>query len=142
MMSQQLPIPEVLGVAELAGRPPQISIHLRQLRQREPRRAARPLSFLQPGKASPLKSVHPTLHGRGILSQPLGDLVAVHALADEQQPMQAMVIARLVGTENLLLQRNQHDANIGNLQLSQCSTSCRILRAEDGDESSDLYCIT
>jgi hypothetical protein len=142
MMREELSIPEVLRVAELAGRPSQVAIHLPQLRRRESRRAARPFSFLQPRQASPLKAVHPTLHGRGILSQPLSHLVAIQALADEQQSMQPMVVARLVRAKNLLLQRHAHEVNIRNLQLPHCSTSCPILQAGGGGKSTDLYCIT
>jgi endonuclease V-like protein UPF0215 family len=40
MMREQPSIPEVLRVAEFAGRVSQVSIHLPQLRRRESRRAA------------------------------------------------------------------------------------------------------
>src|SRR5271157_3309939 len=141
MMGEQLSIPEIVRIAELAGRVPQVAFHLPQLRRREPRRTARPLSFLQPRQASPLKTVHPTLHGRGILSQPLSHLVTIQALADEQQSMQAMVVTRLVRSKNLLLQRHAQEVNIRNLQLPHCSPSCPILRAGGGGQSTDLYCI-
>src|ERR1035437_10939222 len=43
MVSEQLAIPEVLRVAELAGRLPQVAVRPRPLRRRESRRAAPPL---------------------------------------------------------------------------------------------------
>jgi len=93
MVSEQLAIPEVLRVAELAGRLPQVAVRPRQLRRRESRRATQPFAFLQPGETVLLKSAHPTLHRGGILPQPIGRLVTVEALADEQQAVQAMVVA-------------------------------------------------
>jgi hypothetical protein len=141
MMSEQLAIPEVLRVAELAGRLPKVAVRPRQLHRRESRRATQPFAFLQPGETVLLKSAHPTLHRGGILPQPIGRLVTVEALADEQQAVQAMVVARFRRAENLLLQRHPHDLNIGNLQLSHGSTSCRILQARRAHESIKLCCI-
>ena len=141
MMSEQFSIPEVLGIAELAGGPPQVTVSLRQLRLRQSRRTPRPVSLFQSCKTAPLKSVHPTLHRRGILPQPLCRLVTIHALADEQQPVQAMLVARFLRAQNLLLQCHTHDVDIGNLQLSH-KASCRIVRAGGDDESIELYCIT
>jgi len=50
MVSEQLAIPEVLRIAELAGRSPQVAVRPRQLRRRESRRATQPFAFLQPGE--------------------------------------------------------------------------------------------
>jgi len=104
MVSEQLAIPEVLRVAELAGRLPQVAVRPRQLRRRESGRATQPFAFLLPGETVLLKSGHPTLHRGGVLPQPIGRLVTVEAMADEQQAVQAMVVARFRRAKNLLLQ--------------------------------------
>ena len=73
---------------------------------------------MQPGESVLVESMHPALHGDGVLAQVVGDFIARHAPADQEHTVKSVVIARLLRTEDLLLHRNLHDLGIFDLQFT------------------------
>ena len=127
VMGQELSIPEVLLIAPGAGRASQVTAHCLLLGLGKPNGPTGALSLLQAGKTRSLETVNPALDGARVLPQPFGHPVAAKALTDEQDSMQAMVVTRIFGAGNFLLDRQSHDFNIGNLQPLHRCTSQTIL---------------
>ena len=67
------------------------------------------------------KACHPALHCPPIFAKQCGDLLAAMAAGDEQQPVQPMVVPRLIGSSNFLLNGDSHDIGIRNFQFSHDS---------------------
>jgi hypothetical protein len=69
------------------------------------------------------ESPHPALHRPPIFPQPVGDLLATVATGDQEQPVQPMVVPRLIEPSDLLLDGQAQDLGIRNDQLSHDRTS-------------------
>jgi hypothetical protein len=116
MVRQQSTIPQILPVPQIPRMQPQVSFELFPSRVVQTPRTTFPLAFAQATKAARLKPMHPTFHGGGMLPKPVGDLITAMALADQQDAVQPVIVTRLIGPTNLLLQRDSHGLNIGNLK--------------------------
>jgi hypothetical protein len=57
---------------------------------------------------------HPILNGPWSIPEELRDLESTHALGNEQQPVQAMIISGFRIPANLILQPENHGRGIGN----------------------------
>ena len=72
------------------------------------------------------ESRHPALHRSPIFPKPVGDLLAAVAVGDQQQPVQPMVVPRLIGSSDFLLDGQAHDVGIRNFQFSHDSASTSV----------------
>jgi hypothetical protein len=115
---EQLPVPEVLGVAELAWGAPQLPVHRVPLRDIEPPGAATPVPLVQPGEAAGLKPPYPAFDGARGLAEEIGDGVTGEPVRDQQDPVQPVIVAGLLGPQDFLLQGELHDLGIGDLQFA------------------------
>lgn len=77
----------------------------------------------QAGQSMSFKARHPALHRPSIFPKQVGDLLAAVAASDQQQPVQAMVVPRLIGSSDFLLDSQAHDVGISNDQFSHDRTS-------------------
>ncbi|HEV2454981.1 MAG TPA: hypothetical protein VGY98_12005 [Verrucomicrobiae bacterium] len=74
----------------------------------QPAGPPRTLTVGQAAEAASLESVHPVFHRAGSITQKAGCLGATHALGDQQNAVQPMVVARLIGAAYLVLQCQNH----------------------------------
>jgi len=95
---------------------PQGDLHLRQLRRTQARRPASAFPFSQASQASRFKPMHPILHRARRVPQHACGLAATQPLGDQENTMQAVIIARLIRTTNLILERGDHRLSVCNLQ--------------------------
>src|SRR5579863_1306028 len=65
-----------------------------------------------------LEAIHPALHGRAVLAEQLRDFSAGLPRRHQQQSMQSVIVARLLATSDLLLDRYSHHLSILDLQLA------------------------
>ena len=63
------------------------------------------------------EAAHPVGHGARCIAQQLTRLTTAHALRDQQDAVQPMIVARLGGTSNLVLDRQDDGLGIGYRQL-------------------------
>src|SRR5579863_9837975 len=83
-----------------------------------------------------LKAIHPALHGRAVLAEQLRDFTAGLPCRHQQQSMQSVIVARLLATSDLLLDRNSHHLSVLDLQLAH-----RLSPREKNDTIIPLCCI-
>ena len=142
VVGQELPVPAISAITPGAGRASQVTFHRRQLLLGEPVGPTRSFSFLQPREALALETAHPTLNGTGVLAQPVRHVVAAKAMADEQDSVQAMVVTRVLGASDFLLNRQAHDFNISHLQPAHRTASRLIVGPRGLGKSTQLCGIT
>jgi hypothetical protein len=118
VMGQQLTVPEVLAITILPGRLTQCLFQPRPLRAGNARRSARALPVQQSPKPIPIEPMHPPLDRHRVLAKILGHMVTAESVADQQNPMQTVIISRFFRALNFLLQGHLHDFVIVNLQLA------------------------
>jgi hypothetical protein len=118
MITQKLSVPHVLPVAELPGRLAKILSDSGPRANVQGRRTARTATFLKACKPAPLKALHPILDGSSALAEQPGDLSTRKSRRDEQNSVQSVIIAGLLGTQDLLLQGYSHNLGVLDLQLS------------------------
>ena len=70
-----------------------------------------------------LESLDPALHGASILAEKFRYLLTALPASDQQQAVQPVVVTRLIGAGDLLLDGNSHDFGIDDFQLSHDDTS-------------------
>ena len=80
--------------------------------------SSRSLAFAQSVQAALLEAAHPALHRGPVLTEQIGDFAARLTGGHEQQPVQAMVVARLLASPDLLLNGDSHYLSILDLQLA------------------------
>jgi hypothetical protein len=115
MMREQFAVPQVLGMAQRPRLSPQIRLDLLPGGLVQPARSARSLALLQAAESSGFEPQNPAFDGRGMLSQQLGHFITTHALGGEQDSVKPVVVARLLGAGDLILQGQDHRGGIGNL---------------------------
>jgi hypothetical protein len=116
VMGQQLAIPEVLLITQIARMQAQIPLQCRPNLVAQSSRPTLPFPLTQAGEATLLKAMHPTLDGGGMLAEPVGDVIAAMALPHEQDAVQSVVVAGFIGATNLLLERDSHGFRILNMK--------------------------
>ena len=115
--AQSLPIPQRAGPAELAwGGAAEHPIHLLPLRLAQTSGTPPAFPFDQPGQASCCKASNPILHRSGRVPQQSASLRTGHALGNQQDSMEPVIIARLFRAPNLVLQSQNDSCCISNLQ--------------------------
>jgi hypothetical protein len=73
-----------------------------------------PHSVTQAAQSLGCKARHPALHRAAVFPNQVGDLLAAVAAGAQQQPVQSMVVARLIGSSDFLVDRPSHDVSIRN----------------------------
>jgi hypothetical protein len=122
VVRQQFTIPEVLPVAQVAGRLAQHPLQLRPLVGVEPCGAPVARAFPQTRKSIGVESVDPALHGHRILAQERRHFTATQAVTNQQHPMEPVVISGFIRAENLLLDGDLHDVRVTDLEFTHGGT--------------------
>lgn len=138
MVGEQLAVPEVLAVTQIARMATQVLFYsLPRLLIQTPR-ASFALAFMQTLEASHLEAVDPAFNGGRVFPQPLAHVIATVALANQQNPVKPVVIPGFIGPTNLLSESDFHCLSIGDSQRFHASSAylihCR--------KASPLCCIT
>jgi len=118
VMGEQLSIPEILQVPQIARGESQVPLDCLPGAFVQSPRASRPLGFPQCAQTLGFEASHPTFDRRWMLPQPLGDLIATVALGNEQNTVQPVVVAGLFRAIDLVLQSESHDGGVGDSELS------------------------
>ena len=116
MLGEQFAVPQILVVAQVARRAPQILEDVRPGGSSQPARAAGAVLFPQPAEAAGRKAMNPPLDRGRMLAQPRPHRRAVVALANQQHRVQPMVIPGFRGAADLLLHRRSPGGRVGDLQ--------------------------
>jgi hypothetical protein len=116
MMSQQLAIPQIAVVTQVARMDAQVPLDFLPSPVVQAARTAFAWTFPQPVKTDPLEAMDPTLDRGGMFAKPFPHVITAMALANQQNSVQAMVVARLIRAADLLLHGDSHRLSISNLQ--------------------------
>jgi hypothetical protein len=128
VLSQQFPVPQGLGKPDVARVAPHIALQATPLPIAQTARAPRPLTVLQPGKASFLALIAPALHGAITFVEPLCGLACAPAVGHQQDAVQPVIVSRLVVAANLLAYCDSHPLGSTDRTLAHHGTSDWILR--------------
>lgn len=109
---QRLAVPDGAGEARVGGGLPEHPLEMGPLGRREPRGPAGTVVLAEALEAVVLEAVHPVLHGAGRIAEDGGDLGARDTMGDHQQTVEPMVIARLGGAPDFVLEA-EDDGRVG-----------------------------
>lgn len=103
MHREQLAVPQLTGMTEFLRLASQVTPQRRPLCgvQRGGPASTRPVA--QAGRSMGFEPCHPALHRSSIFPKQVGNLMAAMAAGDQQQPVQPMVVPRLIGPSDFLL---------------------------------------
>jgi hypothetical protein len=118
MMTEELPIPEVLIISEFQGAATQIPANGLQLPFSQDGRPPTAGRLLQPCKTTVVEPPNPVLDGARTLVKELCHFITVQPAADEQQPMESMIVTGVLGSRDFLLDGDPHDLRIRDLQFA------------------------
>jgi hypothetical protein len=116
MMTQELPIPQILAVFQLPRRTAQVFLKLSSHSHVQRRGPSGSFSFLERGKPSLLKPLYPVLNGSPTVSEQFSDISTAIPVGHHQDPMKTMIVTGLFGSLDLLLDGDPHDIRIFDLQ--------------------------
>jgi len=140
MVTEQLPVPQSLGIAQLAGIAPEVAVNRFPHDLCDRRWPAGVRSFTQPFEATILETPDPALNGVGASAQQPSDFVTVSARAHQQQAVQAMVVFRFIAPNDLLPHQRLNDFRIVNDQLAhRRSPFCTNQYIRKESESMRIY---
>ena len=114
---QRLAVPPRAGQAKVLGHLSQRRVDLGHLLIVQAPWTTGTLSVYQSGQTLGFESAYPIRYRPRRVAQEVADLSTTHALGDQQQAMQSVVITRLGRTLNLVLDRQNHRLGIGNREL-------------------------
>jgi hypothetical protein len=80
-------------------------------------------SVAQAGQPIGFKTRRPALQRPSIFSKQVGDLLATVVSGNQQQPVQSIIIPRLIGPSNFLFDGQSQDVGISNFKFSHESAS-------------------
>lgn len=109
---QGLAIPDGTREPRRSGGLPEHPFDVDPLRRRESRRPPGPLVLGEALQAVPLEPMHPVLHGAWRIAEQGRDGGTGEALGNQQQPVQAMIIARVGRTTDFVLE-TEDDGRVG-----------------------------
>ncbi len=118
VVAQELAIPEALGVPQGLGWPPQVAPQPTPQAGIEHARAPGPGGLLESAEPVRLEPADPVLHGSRAVAEQLGHLVASRPPADQEDPVKAVLVPRLLRPEDLLPHRDLHGLCIGDLEFA------------------------
>ena len=113
-LAQRLAVPKCSMETTVARRLAQNAVHLDKLRFGQPAGTTFARAFQQPCKTAGLKALNPVRDAARRVSQQAGGMGTTHSLGDQQNAMQTVIVARLLGAPDLVLQANNHRIGIGN----------------------------
>jgi hypothetical protein len=122
MMGQELAVPQVLFITQVARMQAQIPLELLPGPNLYATRPTFSLSLTQAGKTAFLEPMHPPLNGGGVLAKPVGHVIAAMPLAHQQHTMQTVIVTGFIGATDLLLERDSHGLSIADLQCFHAQT--------------------
>ena len=126
VLGQELAVPQVIRVPELARRAAKLARHALPLASIEQAWPARPLALAQALKALRLKTLYPALHGARVLIKQRRHRPTTLALSHQQQSVQPVVVARLLRARDLLANCHLHHLGVPNLELAHRRPPKRI----------------
>jgi hypothetical protein len=100
---QQLAVPQVSNMTEITGATAQVAFQCSPLLGIQASRSAMALTIAHAVQSVFFKAFDPTLNGAPVFTKKIGNLLATLAARQKQQAVQSMVITRLVGPGDLLL---------------------------------------
>ncbi len=109
---ERLAVPDRARESHGGRRLPQHGVDLHALSLREAGRSPRPVVLRQPLQAVRFEAVHPVLHGARGIAQHHRHLRTRHAVRNHQQPVEPVIIPRLGGTTEFVLE-TQDDGRVG-----------------------------
>lgn len=110
---QRLAVPQRSGQIHLPRRLPENGVDLFKLRRAQSRWPAGAISIRQARQASVFKAMHPIFNRARRVAQQSRRLWASHPLRYQEHCMKPMVVARLLGTADLVLQTEYDVRSIG-----------------------------
>lgn len=126
VFGEHFAVPEMASAATFPRVASQVAPQRRPLFRIQRCRPARTIASAHPLKPAGFEPLDPALHRAPIFAKQLGDLLAALAVLNQQQTIQPMVAARLIGARNLLLDGDSHHFRIGNCQFSHDRTSATM----------------
>ncbi len=108
VVAQHLSIPKVLSVAQFTWRLSQVFAKFSADFGRKLRWSAGTGRILQSCKSTFIKSLNPVLHRARTMAKPFCHIITGMSLRNQQNAMQSMVVAGILGTYNFLFQCNAH----------------------------------
>lgn len=123
---QGLPVPQVGGKPRLLRRLAQGAVDLPDLLVGESRRSARPLSLDKPREALFLEPPNLVFHGSGSVAQKPGDLRAGHPLGHQENAVEAVIVARIPRSADLVLQPQHNHRRVGNREWFHATSKARF----------------
>jgi len=118
VVAEQLSVPKVLLIAQFSRGLAKVLIDFTKSGLRKQRRASRPRGFLQACESALLKTLEPVLNGARAVTKKLSHLITALPAKNEQDSMEAMVIARLFRTENFFLDSDFDNLSIFDFQFA------------------------
>lgn len=94
----------------------QSDLHLHQLIGIQACRAARTFSFGEARKPGFIEAMNPVFNRPRRVSQNPSSLTAAEALGNQQDPVQAVIVSRFLGTADFVLQNHYRGLGVSNLK--------------------------
>src|SRR5210317_338511 len=120
-MTEKLSVPKILAITELKRRTAKIFANGLKQGFAQHWRASRTWHLLESCKTALLKTTHPILNRASTATEELCHLGTTEAAADQKNAMQAVVISRLLGSQNFILYCKSNDLCIFNVKLAHGS---------------------
>jgi hypothetical protein len=121
MMTEKFAFPKALGVPKIKRRLAKINANRFGYTLIYNCRTARARCILKPSKTALLKTSNPILDAATALTEKFRDCRAAQSTADQENPMQAMIVSRFLRSLNFVLDCESDDVRISNLQLAHSS---------------------
>lgn len=118
---ERFAVPQVAREANLGGRLSQHLIDVHKLCLGKPPRPTRPLAVGKSCEAFFLEPAHPVGHGSRGIAQELRDLSPAHALGNEQDAVQTVIVACFRRPSDLVLKGENDGLGIGNREFLHIS---------------------
>jgi hypothetical protein len=112
VVTQELSIPQILRVSQIAWRTTQITPDTLLNVSIQGGWASRSLNLLKTSKTASFKTMNPVLYGSRTVPEKLCHLRAAISGAYQKDAMKLMIVSRLIGSQNFLLHRYSHDVRI------------------------------
>jgi hypothetical protein len=117
-MAQELSIPQILRVAQIARRTTQIASDTLLNAGIQGRWATRSLSLLETGKTALFKTMDPVLYGSRTVPEEPCNFGAAVARTYQENAMKLMIVSRFIRSQNFLLHRYSHNVRIFDFEFS------------------------
>jgi len=130
MKAQQLPVPQILSIPQIARRFAQVFAQGSPNLRVNNRWSPGALGVRHSNKPSLLESAEPVLDRSRTLPEQLGNLVATSPCASKKDSMKTVIVSRLLRAKNLLLNSNSHNLSIMNLNPTHVTSILPVSKIE------------